>query len=181
MTIDRSEADAMLADIEAITRRVKQSSVYRTSSLVLILWGLVVAAGNVAGFFDGRWAGYSWVAVDLIGVIGTIAILGRAGGSGAVSGRLIAGFALFFAFGFAWSQLLGRFGPRELDAFWPSLFLFGYALAGLWLGRAFTLLGVGLTALVLAGYFWAGEAFDLYLAAVNGGGLILSGLWMRRA
>ncbi len=59
--------------------------------------------------------------------------------------------------------------------------MFVYALAGLWLGRAFTLIGVGLTALVLAGYFWAGEAFDLYLAAVNGGGLILCGLWMRRA
>ena len=78
-------------------------------------------------------------------------------------------------------RCIGKFGPRELDAFWPTLFEFGYALAGLWFGRAFTIIGVSLAALILAGYFWAGPAFDLYLAAVNGGGLILCGLWMRRA
>jgi hypothetical protein len=35
--------------------------------------------------------------------------------------------------------------------------------------------------LTLVGYFFVeGAAFLLWMAAVNGGGLILSGLWMRR-
>jgi hypothetical protein len=148
---------------------------------VLILWGLNVMAANIVAFFDGRWAGYSWAAFDLVGLITTVIVLMRSRAGGAFSGRLIAAFALFVAFGFVWSSLLGKFGPRELNAFWPSLFLFGYAVAGLWFGRAFTFIGVGLTLLVLAGYFWAGGAYDLYLALVNGGGLVLCGLWMRRA
>ena len=44
-----------------------------------------------------------------------------------------------------------------------------------------SVIGLGLTALVLAGYVWSGAAFPLWLAAVSGGGFILCGLWMRRA
>jgi hypothetical protein len=36
-------------------------------------------------------------------------------------------------------------------------------------------------AIVVAGYFWSGEWFDLWLALVNGGGFVLCGLAMRRA
>lgn len=181
MTIDRDEAGAMLADIEAIGARVKQSAIYRASSVTLLYWGAIVVAANIVSFLDGRWAGYSWAAFDLIGAVGGVAILARAPRSAGLGARILAAFVLLFVFGMIWSTLLGQFNPRQVAAFWPSLFMFVYALAGLWLGRAFTLIGVGLTALVLAGYFWAGEAFDLYLAAVNGGGLILCGLWMRRA
>jgi hypothetical protein len=181
MTIDRNEANAMLADIEAIGRRVKQSSIYRRSSLVLIFWGVVIVVGNIVGFFDGRWAVYSWTLLDLLGIGGTMVILTRSQGGTVFHMRIIAAFALLLVFGFIWSTLLGNLGPHELDAFWPTLFLFGYALLGFWLGLTFTVIGVGLTALILAGYYWAGNAFDLYLAVVNGGGLILCGLWMRRA
>ena len=66
-------------------------------------------------------------------------------------------------------------------AFWPTLLLFGYALAGLWFGAAFSAIGLGLTALILMRYVWAGTGFALWLALVTGGGFILCGLWMRRA
>ena len=36
------------------------------------------------------------------------------------------------------------------------------------------------SALTLIGFFYIGEAFPLWMAFVNGGGLILGGLWMRR-
>jgi hypothetical protein len=52
---------------------------------------------------------------------------------------------------------------------------------GLWLGRALVAIGLGITALIVAGYLWIHVWFDLYLALVAGGGLILCGLWMRRA
>ena len=54
-------------------------------------------------------------------------------------------------------------------------------MPGLWFGRAFVAIGLGIIALTLIGYFFvAGGAFLLWMAAVNGGGLILGGLWMRR-
>ena len=55
-----------------------------------------------------------------------------------------------------------------------------YTVAGLWVGQAFVAIGLGIIALTLVGYFLVGDAFDLWMAFVNGGGLILGGLWMRR-
>ncbi len=52
---------------------------------------------------------------------------------------------------------------------------------GLWFGAAFSAIGLGLTALILAGYVWSGEAFLLWQAFVTGFGFMLCGLWMRRA
>ncbi|MGT2438156.1 hypothetical protein ACU4GH_22615 [Bradyrhizobium betae] len=53
-------------------------------------------------------------------------------------------------------------------------------MTGLWSGTAFVAIGLGISALTLVGFFWIGEAFPLWMAFVNGGGLILGGLWMRR-
>jgi len=92
---------------------------------------------------------------------------------------MLAAFLLFFAFGF-FTCWLGHFTPRQLGTFWPIYFMLVYVLAGLWVGLAFVVIGVAITALTLIGYFFIGEAFPLWMAFVNGGGLILSGLWMRR-
>jgi hypothetical protein len=87
------------------------------------------------------------------------------------------GFSVVFAFGYLCSQVLGHFGPRQLAAFSPIYFMLFYMLAGLWFGRAFIVIGLGITVLTLIGcFFIPGGAFLLWLAAVNGGGLILSGL-----
>jgi hypothetical protein len=51
----------------------------------------------------------------------------------------------------------------------------------LWVGHAFVAIGLGIIALTLIGYFLAGDTFDLWMAFVNGGGLMLGGLWMRRS
>lgn len=95
--------------------------------------------------------------------------------------RTLAAFVLFYAFGWIWADLIGDFTARQEMAFWPTLFVFGYAVAGLWLGAAFTAIGLALTALILAASFWSGGAFPLCMAVITGGGFILCGLWMRRA
>ena len=56
-----------------------------------------------------------------------------------------------------------------------------YTIVGLWVGWAFVAIGFGVIALTLVGYVFIGDAFDVWTAAVNGGGLILGGLWMRRS
>ena len=184
MTINRNEAGAMLADVDAIVARVKQSRLYRRIGEVTILWGVVIVCGHLLSVAAApRWSPWDWRAADVFGVAATIVLVARGRWSQGlrIPLRVLAIFALFFGFGLLWSALLGRFGPRELDAFWPTLVLFGYALAGLWLGAVFAALGLGLSALIVAGYFWSGEWFNLWLAVVNGGGFILCGLWMRRA
>ena len=76
--------------------------------------------------------------------------------------------------------MLAHFGPRELGVFWAIYFMLFYTIAGLWVGLAFVVIGLGISALTLIGYFLAGNWFEPWMAVVNGGGLMLGGLWMRR-
>jgi hypothetical protein len=182
MTIRSDEAAAMLADVESVVAKVKQSRLYRSSALIIMLWGVVdlVRDGLIA--LAPAWFGSRWFLIDAFGVAGTIAILRYGAGPDArLPSRTLAAFLLFYAFGWIWADLIGDFSPRQQMAFWPTLFLFGYAVAGLWFGPAFTAIGLGLTALILAAYLWSGAAFSLSMAAITGGGFILCGLWMRRA
>ena len=94
--------------------------------------------------------------------------------------RALAAFLMFFAFGFFCVRGLGHFTPRQVGTFWPIYFMLMYCMAGLWFGTIFIAIGLAVTALTLVGYFFIGAAFPLWMAFVNGGGLILGGLWMRR-
>ena len=137
MTIRSDEAAAMLADVDSVVAKVKQSRLYRTSALIMILWGAVNVARDVLIALAPTWFGPRWFLIDAIGIIGTLALL-------------------------RWVVEPGARFPLRMLA-------------------AFSAIGLGLTALILAGYLWSGAAFPLWLAAVSGGGFILCGLWMRRA
>ena len=185
MTIDPKAAAAALDEIDQVGRMVRQSNFYRRASLIMVLWGVLVVFGNLAGFAMPHLAGPIWLAVNLVGMAGTIALAacGR-GGEDPAKGfewRIPAAFALFFAFGLLWTQGFAHFAPRQMGAFWPTYFMLAYALAGLWAGRALTVIGLGVTALTVLAYAYAGDWFEPWMALVNGGGLVLGGLWMRRA
>jgi hypothetical protein len=184
MTIDRSEAAAALANIEQIAGQVRQSRFYNYASLILILWGTIVFVGYVASYFFPRSAGVIWIVSDILGVAGSLAIsllIHEKPRVQAFDGRVLGALAFFFAFGLFWSVGIAHFGPREMNAFWATFFMLPYATAGLWLGWAFVAIGLGITALTLIGYFFSGDAFNLWMAVVNSGGLVLGGLWMRRS
>jgi len=183
MTIRSDEAARMLADVDSVVAKVKQSRIYRSAALIIMLWGAINLARDGLIALAPGWFGPRWFLVDAIGIAGTIAILGYSGaGPGArLPMRTLAAFLLCYAFGWIRADLIGNFSPRQQMAFWPTLFLFGYAVAGLWFGPAFTAIGLGLTALIVAGYLRSGETFALWLAIITGGGFILCGLWMRRA
>jgi hypothetical protein len=183
MMMDSKEAIAALGEIEAITRRVRQSNFYRISSIIMVLWGVLTALGNVITFVAPVWAKLAWAGVYVLGVAGTV-VAARWENSRAATRpfdmRVLAAYMLFFAFGFLWTVGLVQLPPRLLDVFWPTYFMLAYAIAGLWFGIAFFMIGLAIAALTLVGYFWAGPWFELWMAAVNGGGLVLGGLWMRR-
>ena len=39
MTIGSDEAAAMLADVDSVVAKVKQSRIYRSAALIIMLWG----------------------------------------------------------------------------------------------------------------------------------------------
>jgi hypothetical protein len=182
--IDAREAASALSDIDSIVHRVRQSTIYNLASLMLIMWGALILVGNIATDLWPRQGGYVWIAVNVVGVAGTFALgayNSRRMNARRFDLRMVAAFVLFFVFGILWSIVLGHFTPRQLGVFWPTYFMMVYTIAGLWVGPAFVAIGLGITALTLIGYFFSGDSFDLWMAVVNGGGLILGGLWMRRS
>jgi hypothetical protein len=184
MTIDPTDAASALTDIDEIVRRVRQSRIYNFSSLMLIMWGALVFAGYVTSYIWPRSGGLLWIVLDVIGLAASLAIgasTRQRAGVNTFSTRFLAAFVLFVVFGCILSIGVGHFRPRQMDAFWPIYFMMVYTIVGLWFGYAFVAIGVGITALTLIGYFFAGDWFNLWMAVVDGGGLILGGLWMRRS
>jgi len=181
--IDRQQASEALADIDDVVQRVRQSRIYHLASLMLIMWGVLVFAGYLVTYLSPRHAGYGWLAVYAAGFAGTIVISrfnqARAGVR-TVDIRMLAAFLLFMLFGIFVSAWLGHFSPRQTSTFWPIYFMLFYTIAGLWAGYAFVAIGFSIIVLTLVGYYHIGSAFDLWMAFVNGGGLLLGGLWMRR-
>jgi hypothetical protein len=163
---------------------VRQSTIYDLASLTLIMWGVLVLSGNIASFLWPREGGYIWIAVNVVGLAGSLVIglfESRRTSVQSFDLRMVAAFLLFFAFGMLWSIGLAHLTPRQLGVFWPTYFMMVYTVVGLWVGSAFVAIGLGITALTLIGYFFVDGWFDLWMAAVNGGGLVLGGLWMRRS
>jgi hypothetical protein len=184
--ISAKEAAQALNDIEEIVQRVRQSRTYEIASLMAILWGILVFAGNLATWLAPRQGGYIWIGVNVVGVASVFAIslfhFPKDEARRGFDARVAIAFVLFYAFGLLCSRVFGHFGPRETGAFWPIYFMLFYCLAGLWFGRAFIAIGLGISALTLIGYvFITSSAFLLWMALVNGGGLVLAGLLMRRS
>jgi hypothetical protein len=183
-SIDPKEAASALSDIDSIARRVRQSTIYNLSSMIMIMWGALVFAGNITSFLWPRSAGCAWLAVYAAGIAGSFAISAfdyPRTGVRTFDIRMLVAFLLFIAFGIFSSSWLGHFTPRQLGAFWAIYFMLVYTIAGLWVGHAFVAIGLCITALTLIGYFFIGDWFEPWMAVVNGGGLILGGLWMRRS
>jgi hypothetical protein len=182
--IDSKQATEALTDIESIVRRVRQSRIYNFSSLMLIMWGALVFAGYVTSYIWPRTSGLHWIVLDVIGLAGSLAIgasTRQRDGVNTFDTRFLAASVLFIVFGCILSIGVGHLRPRQMDAFWPIYFMMVYTIVGLWFGYAFVAIGVGITALTLIGYFFAGDWFHLWMAVVDGGGLVLGGLWMRRS
>jgi hypothetical protein len=184
MSIDSQQAASALSDIDAIVRRVRQSRIYNLASLMLIMWGALVFAGYVGSYLWPYSAGYFWAAIYIVGIAGSFVISRfdqARRGVRSFDLRMLAAFVLFVAFGIFCANVLGHFTPRQLGTFWPIYFMLVYTIAGLWVGYAFVAIGFGITALTLIGYFFIGDWFELWMAFVDGGGLMLGGLWMRRS
>jgi hypothetical protein len=184
MSLDRKEAAASLDDIAAIERRTRETLFYGGASEIFLLWGVLTAAGHLLTWFAPRHAALVWGAIDIGGFLVTVAIVARRlprsqwRGAGR---RWVACYVAFLVYGAIFVAELWPMAARQQQVFWPTLVMFSYVLAGIWIGRFFLYVGAAATALILIGYFFVGDLLPLWLAAVQGGGLIAGGLWLRRA
>ena len=119
--IDSQQASEALSDINEIVRRVRQSRIYHLASLIIIMWGVLVFAGNIASFLAPRFAGYAWLAVYGVGIAGSFAIstfLYKRTGVRTFDIRALAALLLFIAFGMFCCALGHLTAPRQIGTFW---------------------------------------------------------------
>lgn len=183
MTIDQKEAKASLRDIARAEQRTRETLAYARAGSYLILWGVVTSAAYVATYANPHEGGAIWIVAIIAGLLGMAAInfLAKPDDGGRVWDlRLALSLAAIIGFGLVWTQILPGFGPRETNAFWPTLYMLGYVIAGIWIGRAFSFIGIAVTLLVLLGYVHFGEFDTLWYALVEGAALVGGGLWLRR-
>lgn len=185
MIIDPNEAAASLEEIASIEQRTRERIFYERSSAMLILWGVLVASAYLFSYFEPRFAYAGWIAITIAGLVGGQAIQRRLGNRAPRTGRL--GLLLFYCqlallfYGGVLMVLLWPMSDRQIGAFWPTLVMLGFVLAGLFLGRFYIYCGLLATAMTVAGYFWSGNLYPLWMALMYGCVLIAAGLWLRRA
>jgi hypothetical protein len=184
MTLDPKEAASSLDDIAAIERRTRETLYYGGVADIFFLWGGLTFGGHLLNWFVPSSAVWAWPVIDIAGFIATVAIVMRRfprmrrRGAGL---RWIGSYAAFLVFGAIVVIELWPLTARQQQVFWPTLVMFSYVLAGMWVGRFFLYIGLAATALLLFGYYFTGDWFTLWLAFVFGGGLIAGGLWLRRS
>jgi hypothetical protein len=184
MTIDPNDARTSLDDIAAVERLTYQAITYDHSSFQFIWWGVLVFCGYLWTFLSIQHARLGWIVIAAAGVSGSFALrrLRRTPSSrdSKLGQRLGYAQLAVIGFGLVLVWLLSPLSDRQLAAFWPTLVMFCHVLAGIWLGRFFLLSGLAVTALIVIGYIGSGPWYPLWLAVSVGGGLIASGLWLRR-
>ncbi|MDB5409920.1 MAG: hypothetical protein JWL84_4832 [Rhodospirillales bacterium] len=183
MTIDPADAAASLRDIASVEQRTRQTIFYATSGWILMLWGAVSASSYVITEFLPRWTAPVWGIAWLVGLVGTVGLIAgrrrRQRTQVRADWRIV--YAMVVLMGYA-QVFIAVLSPtyRQIDAFQPMIWMFGFVLGGIWVGRHFIGLGLVGTCLILLGYFGLGPWFHLWMALVQGVTLILGGLGLRR-
>ena len=186
MEITRKDAADALRDVARAQAHAGEMRGYRYASPYLIGWGLIWAIGYalMAVRPQSEW-GLIWLPLDALGIIGSI-VRGRIDGRRASAAnpltlRIMAGVAFIALFVAATYSV---FQPTTIAPFvvFPGMIAGAiYVAIGLaWMPRL-GWIGFAIFASSVAGYFFAGPALLYWMAIAGGGGLILSGLWLRAA
>lgn len=184
MGISRNEAASALTDIENTAGRSRLLKGYHASGPILMVWGVIWALGySGMGLLPPEQWGLIWLVLDVVGVAATL-FLSRTGkgeaktGHGWKIGAGVFAVLLFYAATFA------LFRPASIDAAiaYPGVVTgLVYALLGVAFWPRYLWIGAAVFAASLVGYFFFQPWLAFWMAAVGGGGLIVAGLWLRRA
>jgi hypothetical protein len=183
MSISPQQATEALLDIERAQRRAFVLRGYEVGAPHFLLWGAIWFVGyGLTEAFPAR-AGLYWIALSLGGVLGGYLLGKAAAARGLVSKdgwRYLAAVGSTVAFMLLTYAIMQPRDSAQLGAFPALLVSFLYVLAGIWKGARWTVVGIVVAGLTMAGYELLQEHFNLWMALVGGGALVSTGLWFRR-
>jgi hypothetical protein len=178
MALSSQDASAALRDIEDAEARSSMLRDYRNASPHLISWGVLWMVGYGLNDVFPMHGGAIWSVVVPVGLIADLAAM--RGRSGESAWRQFAAIAAVSAFVIALVLVMAPVSGRQIATVIPLFVALLYVLRGIWVGPRYVVAGLVIAALTLAGFWFIGRYFSLYMAVVGGGALILGGLWLRR-
>lgn len=180
------EAKTALAMIEETTRQMRRMTAYGGMPYFLLVWGVVWVVGFGTSHFvhNPQILGKVWFVLDSLGFLGTAYIVRRICQSGIrwPLGPTLGGFWIALTlYGGLFIYVTRPTGTllSLVIALWA---MFGYVVSGLFYrSRFLTALGLGVTALIMAGYMVVPAWFNLWMAILGGGSLVATGIYMLKA
>jgi hypothetical protein len=179
MGLSPEQAREALREIEQTRQRSHELGVYRHGGPILLIWGVIWIVGFALSAVAPKHATVVWLALTLMGAAaGWLLSPGR--GNLGQNLRYVASWMVFLLLlGGSWAILTPQTASQR--AALPALLVAAaYAFAGIWWWQRYLWLGLALFAVTLFGFFFA-PWFELWMAVLGGGGLILGGLWLRAA
>ena len=178
MSLSPEQAAAALREIEETRQRSLELVVYRQGAPVLVLWGVIWIVGFASNAMWPTYAAIVWTVLTVLGAVASWLI--SRGGNPGQNLRYVASWAVFLLLFYGAGPILAPQTTSQRAALAALLVAAAYALAGIWWLQRYLWLGLALFAVTLFGFFFA-PWFDLWMAVMGGGGLILGGLWLRAA
>jgi hypothetical protein len=182
--MEPTEAKETLDLIKDASRASRQAIARSGTGHFFIIWGIVWLFGYLGSqILPGAIAGYFWLALDTVGIIGsvyTILRLGRRVRS-PQSWRLGAFWFLLLAHGGLMMWVLWPLSGERYMMFATLLVSMGYSLIGLWVSTPLAVIGGAISILAIIGWLLAPAFLGYWLAVVGGGGLIAAGLYVLKA
>ena len=197
MEIKKDEAKSTLDDLDSFIRETKRKLAHGPAGPLLMIWGAIWFVMFLAIHFSPRMVNWFAPLGCAIGMASMwlvrskpqIETRGAARGNDA---RIRLAWIVLTLYAVLWMILLhpqrspSPNVPKSIDAinhvlaFFATVGMFGYVVAGLWLGRFWIVLGGLVTVLTVAGVYAMPAYFLPWMAFVGGGTLVFSGMMIKR-
>lgn len=192
MTISSDEAATALRDIEETSARTRRLGAYERGSPHFFLWSVIWIVGYLVTALAPAATNTGWLVLWAVGIGGGIVIArrrARLAGYEADETASRKGFTrrqmtcwlVLIVFWMATYAILQPHETNQFSAFPALLMGAAYAFVGvIWLPR-YLPVGLIVMAATVFGYFYLAAWFAYWLALVGGAGLLLTGVWLRKA
>lgn len=187
MNITPEEAQTALNDIQQATRTAR--GVFNIWAYHMLIWGIVWTIGFLLSQFQPQWISAIWIIMVLCGIAGSTVvgiIQGRrmriVPGSQAafISSRVSMFCGVLYGFVILWLIVFPLTAP-QVSILWITATTFSYISTGLWFRQmTYVVLGVGITLMVVIGYYLVPHYFWLWSAVFAGLPLVCTGIYFLR-
>lgn len=183
MKVSRDDAQEALTSIQEVTIHTRRAIASGSGPYYMILWGIIWFFGFLSDFFiDGMTGGWIWIGLVGVGTILSFFIGIRDSSRVRLKGSKR--FSLLPVVIIVYSLLVVLISQplsgEQISVIIVLFAMLGYVIMGILIEPVAIWIGIITTALALIGYFLLLPYYNLWMAFLSGGTLIIGGCYILR-